>query len=73
MVTYDIYNAVQMFETLLFDNEGVHIILEVVVVEPQTNAVHTEGSEILGVLLRKEILEESVEEKVALVFPEHLE
>lgn len=73
MVTYDIYNAVQMFETLLFDNEGVHIILEVVVVEPQTNAVHIEGSEILGVLLRKEILEEFVEEKVALVFPEHLE
>jgi hypothetical protein len=60
-----------MLEPSLFQHPGIHVVLEVSVVERQANAVQLQAGEEGGVGLGEVILEPLVKEIVGLFFAQH--
>lgn len=54
--TYELNNSVHVLEALLLDLEGLHVILEVMVVQRQAQAVKAQRGEELSVLFGEEVL-----------------
>lgn len=62
-----------MLEALLLQHARIHVVLEMVVIERDPQAVHPDGRKERSVLVHEEVLEPPVEEILILLRPEDLE
>lgn len=62
-----------MLESLLLQHARIHVVLEMVVIERDPQAVHPDGRKERRVLVHEEVLEPPVEEILILLRPEDLE
>lgn len=70
---YQIYYTIKVFEARFLQHPRVHIVLEVSIVEWQTDAVEAKAGKELGVPLHEEVFEELIEEELLLLFSENLQ
>lgn len=70
---YELNHPIKVLESRLLQYSGVHIILEMSVVEWQTYAVEAQASKELGIILHEEVLQKLFEEEFLLLFSQNLQ
>jgi hypothetical protein len=71
--TYQINDSVKMLETLLLQDSRVHVILQVAIIEWDSDAVQAKACKIFGIGLCKEVPEPAIEEEIVLLLTKHSE
>lgn len=56
--TYSINHTIQVLQTFLLEDTGVHVVLEESVVDRETDTVQTERCKAFRVLFREEVVQE---------------
>lgn len=73
MQSYQLNDPFQMLEPAFFQHPRIHVVFEMSIVEWQSQAVQTFGSEEFGIGVGEEVLEELVEEVVILLLSKNFE
>jgi hypothetical protein len=71
--TYQINDPVKMLETPPLQDSRVHVILQVAIIEWNSDAIQAQACKIFGIGLSKEVPEPTIEEKIVLLLTKHSE
>ena len=67
----EVYDPIEVFESTLLQHPRVHIILEVPVVERDSDTIKFQAGEVLDILFAEVILQPLVKEEVRLLLAKH--